>query len=210
MVLATFYGVCALLLLAYNVILPPVTTVQLQRGIEALADGEAPQFSYRPVAMSRISPQLQHAAVAAEDGRFYQHHGVDWQAVQKAIEDNQRRGRVWRGGSTITQQLVKNLFLTTHSNVVRKALELPLAYMAEALLSKQRILCLYLNVIEWGSGIYGAQAAAQHYYGVPAAKLSRRQAASLAAIIPNPRERSPRRMDGYTSTILTRMRQMGY
>lgn len=210
MLLATFYGFCALLLLAYNLVPPPFTTVQVQRGIEQLVGSEDFHFQYHPVAMSRISPQLQHAAVAAEDGRFYQHHGVDWVAVQKAVEDNQRRGRVWRGGSTITQQLVKNLFLTTHSNIVRKALELPLAYMAEGLLSKQRILCLYLNVIEWGPGIYGAEAAARHYYGVPASKLSRRQAASLAAIIPNPLHRKPGRMGGYTNTILTRMRQMGY
>jgi monofunctional biosynthetic peptidoglycan transglycosylase len=115
----------------------------------------------------------------------------------------------WRGGSTITQQLVKNLFMTTHSAWLRKALELPLAYMAEAVLSKERILELYLNVIEWGDGVFGAEAAALHHYGTSAAALDRERAAGLAACIPDPLRRTPPHMQRYRAIILERMEQTG-
>jgi monofunctional glycosyltransferase len=210
MLLATYYGLAAFLLLLYNVVPPPVTGVQIQRLVESVFEEEDYAYRYNPEPLDEISSHLQHAVVAAEDGRFYEHFGVDWQAIQDAIEDNRQRGTMWRGGSTITQQLVKNLFMTTHSSIIRKALEFPLTYMAEVLLPKDRILYLYLNVIEWGRGVYGAEAAAQRYYGTAAANLSRYQAATLAAIIPNPRTRSPQRMGSYTSTILTRMGQMGW
>ena len=210
MVLATFYGLCALCLLLYTWTFPPTTMVQVQRRIEARSE-EAPPYAkqYLPVPMEQISDHLPHAVVAAEDGRFFAHGGVDWEAIGEALEDHREGGRR-RGGSTITQQLVKNLFLTTHSAYWRKALELPLAYLAELLLSKERILALYLNIVEWDRGVYGAEAAAQHYYGIPAARLSRYQAAALAACLPDPLDRTPQRMDGYTSIILARMRQMGY
>ncbi len=208
--LATYLGFCVFCLLCYAVVFPPTTGVQVQRRVEALASGAAYSKTYRPVPLEKISPALQHAAIAAEDGRFYQHGGIDWQAVRKAMEDNRRRGRTWRGGSTITQQLVKNLFQTTHSSFLRKGLEVPLTYAAEALLSKKRILELYLNVIEWGPGVYGAEAAAQHHYNTPAARLSRRQATRLAAIIPSPRRRHPERMGGYAAQIDRRMRQLGW
>jgi monofunctional glycosyltransferase len=210
MLLATYYGGCAFLLLLYNVFPPLTTGVQIQRFAESLFEEQEYDFRYNPTSLANISDDLEHAVVAAEDGRFYRHGGVDWEALQQAMEDNRRRGRMWRGGSTITQQLVKNLFMTTHSSLVRKALEFPLAYMAEILLSKERILYLYLNVIEWGRGVYGAEAAAQRYFGTSSAELSRYQAASLAAIIPSPRSRMPQRMGGYTNTILLRMRQMGW
>ncbi len=209
-VVASYYGLCTLLLLLYNVVPPPITGVQIQRAVESLISEGSVVYSYRPVARSRISPHLAHAAVAAEDGRFYDHFGIDVKAIEEAVEDNRRRGEVWRGGSTITQQLVKNLFMTTHSSLVRKAFEVPLTILAELLLPKERILTLYLNVIEWGSGVYGAEAAARHYYGTSASNLSRHQAASLAAVIPAPRSRSPQRMGWYTSIILRRMGQMGY
>lgn len=209
-IVAFYYAVCAVLLLSYNVMAPPITGVQIQRGIEYLFSGDGIVFSYDPVPASRISDHLRHAVVAAEDGRFYEHWGVDWQALQEAVEDNVQRGEIHRGGSTITQQLVKNLFMTTHSSFVRKAFELPLTFMAELLLSKDRILTLYLNVIEWGRGVYGAEAAARHYYGTSAENMSRSQAASLAAVIPNPRRRSPERMGWYRDIILRRMGQMGY
>lgn len=210
MLLVTYYGFAFFCLVLFRVVPPPVTGVQLQRRIESLFEEEPYAKRYDPVPAAQISPHLRHAAVAAEDSRFFTHGGVDWEAIQEAIEDNRRRGRSWRGGSTITQQLVKNLFMTTHSSYIRKVLELPLTYMAEWILPKERILTLYLNVIEWGRGVYGAEAAAQRYYGIPAARLTRYQAASLAAIIPNPRRRMPQRMGSYTNTILTRMRQMGY
>ncbi len=208
--LAAYYGLCLSLLLLYTVIPPPFTGVQIQRRIEALAAGKPYEKQFRPVPSGRIAKHLGHAVIAAEDGRFREHFGVDWEALRQAIEDNRRRGRAWRGGSTITQQLVKNLFMTTHSSYLRKALEFPLAYMAEVVLSKDRILYLYLTVIEWGDGVYGAEAAARHHYDKPAAELSRRQAASLAAITPSPRRRNPHRMQAYTRTIERRMRALGY
>jgi monofunctional biosynthetic peptidoglycan transglycosylase len=209
-VLSTYLGLCTLCLLLYTVLDPPMTGVQLQRRVESWFEDDAYTKQYDPVPREALSVHLRHAVVAAEDGRFYEHGGIDWEAIRKAMEDNQRRGRAWRGGSTITQQLVKNLFMTTHSSYVRKALEVPLTYLAEGLLSKERILDLYLNVIEWGRGIYGAEAAARHYYSASNNRISRYQAAALAACLPNPRQRSPRRMGQYTNTILQRMRQMNW
>ena len=205
-----YYGLAILALILFNFAHPPTTGVQLQRRIEALVHQRPYEKRYDPVPAEAMSLHLRHAVVAAEDGRFYQHWGVDFDAIREAMEDNRRRGRSWRGGSTITQQLVKNLFMTTHSSYVRKALEVPLTYLAELLLSKERILTLYLNVIEWGDGVYGAEAAAARYYGTAAQDLSRYQAAGLAAVIPAPRSRTPDRMGSYTSTILTRMSQMGW
>jgi monofunctional glycosyltransferase len=189
---------------------PAVTTVQLQRCLEA-------RLTHRPyhrhatfVPLGRISPALQHAVVAAEDGRFYQHHGIDWKEVQKVVDSTIDDGQLGRGASTITQQLVKNLFMTTHRSIARKALEFTLAPLAEKILTKHRILELYLNVIEWGPGVYGAEAAAHTWYGVPAAAVGREQAARLAAIIPAPRRRKPQRMNEYSANILHRMAQTGW
>ncbi len=164
---------------------------------------------YEFVRLNRISPQLQHAAIAAEDGNFYRHHGVDWQEMGKVVEEKIEKGRL-RGGSTISQQLVKNLFLGAYRTPVRKALEFTLVYVAEILLSKQRILELYLNVIEWGPGVYGAEAASRFHYGVRASRLDRQQAARLAACIPAPLVRRPARMNEYSSEILARMDRMGW
>ena len=207
---AAYFVICLLALVAYRSFAPPITGVQIQRMVESWFEDAPYTFQYLPLPHDRIPPTLRHAAVAAEDGRFFEHNGIDWDAVGKARDDNRsgRRGR--RGGSTISQQLVKNLFLTTHGTYLRKALEVPLTYLAELILPKERILDLYVNVAEWGRGVYGAEAAAQHHYGKPAAQLSRRQAAALAACLPSPRTRKPQRMDWYTDIILTRMRQMGY
>ena len=209
MAFSTFFGLCVFGLLLYTVVPPPTTGVQMQRRVEAWFSEGPYDKKYRPVAPEAIAAHLGHAVVAAEDGRFYEHGGIDWQAVEEAIEEG-RRGRRQRGASTITQQLVKNLFLTTHRSWLRKGLEVPLAYLAERILSKERILYLYLTVIEWDHGVYGAEAAAQHYYGVSAARLSRAQAAALAADIPNPRQRTPQRMGRYRDIILRRMRNMGW
>ncbi len=208
--LSTYYGFCMLCLLLYTVVDPPTTGVQMQRRVESWSEDASYTKQYRPVSRAALAAHLRHAVVAAEDARFYGHGGIDWQAIGQAIEDNRQRGRTWRGGSTITQQLVKNLFMTTHSSYLRKVLEVPLTYLAEWLLSKERILDLYLNVIEWDRGVYGAEAAARHYYGTAAEQLSRRQAAGLAACIPAPRHRVPQDMDRYTNTILRRMRQMNW
>lgn len=206
---AGYYALCLLGLL-YLRYLPPVTTgVQIQRRIESWTEPGPyrKRMTWRPIGdLPRYVP---HAVVAAEDARFYEHHGFDWEELGKA-GDAARRGRPMRGASTITQQLVKNLFLTTHRSLLRKAVEYTLTPPAELILGKRRILELYLNVIEWGDGIYGMEAASRHYYGRPATRLSREQAARLAAIIPNPRQRRPDRMGWYASIILERMRQMGW
>ena len=205
-----FYGLCTLWLVVLLVLPPPATSVQIQRQVEALFEEGDFALRYTPVPLSAISSQARHAAVAAEDTRFYEHGGIDWKELDKARADAARRGTPPRGASTITQQLVKNLFLTTHRSYLRKGLEVPLTYLAELILPKERILELYLNVIEWGPGVFGIEAAAQYHYGTSAATLSRDQAARLAACIPAPRSRSPQNMGSYAGTIQTRMRQMGW
>ena len=131
--------------------------------------------------------------LASEDQRFFGHEGIDWEAVRESVEDNVERGRLWRGGSTLTQQLAKNLFFGTRRTPLRKVRELVVANWIEEDLTKARILALYVNVIEWGDGIYGCEAAARHWYGRPASSLSLEQAAGLAAMIPNPRRINPKR-----------------
>ena len=207
---AAFYVLCLLELVALRWIDPPTTTVQAQRRFAAWLHHKPYRERYVFVPLNRISLDLQHAVIAAEDGRFYQHHGIDWKEVQKVVDQDLEEGRLGRGGSTITQQLIKNLFLTTNRSIIRKAVEFTLAPAAERVLSKQRILELYLNVIEWGPGVYGAEAASHNWYNVPAARLNREQAARLAAVIPLPLRRQPARMNGYSSEILRRMSQMGW
>ena len=206
----SFYLLCCIALVILRWTDPLTTGVQVQRRIQALLAGKPYHKSYHPVPMSQISLQLQHAVVAAEDTHFYKHHGIDWQAVDHVIQEDLDEGRIVRGGSTITQQLVKNLFLTTSRSWIRKGLEFGLAPVAELVLSKQRILDLYLNVIEWGPGVYGAEAGAQYHYRTSAAQLSREKSARLAAVIPNPRRRRAGRMTAYSNVVLTRMNQMGW
>jgi monofunctional biosynthetic peptidoglycan transglycosylase len=206
---AGIYGAFLLGLVALKWLNPPTTAVQAQRRIESWIHGQPYRKRYDFVPLQRISRNFQHAVIAAEDARFYQHHGFDWTEIQDAIDDEMDGGRV-RGASTITQQLVKNLFLTTSRSVVRKAVEFTLVPPAEFILGKQRILELYMNVVEWGPGIYGAEAAARQYYHEPAARVSREEGARMAAILPSPRRRRPGRMNGYTQRILGRMGQMGW
>ena len=212
MVLAiTFYGIVILSLVAFRWVNPITTALQIERRVQALIGHTAYKKSYVFVPLREISPNLQHAVIAAEDARFYQHHGFDWKQVQIAIEEDQERGRR-RGASTITQQLVKNLFLGTSRsfiyNGIRKGIEFTIVPLTEGLLSKQRILELYLNVIEWGPGTYGAEAASVHYYGVPAKRITREEAVELATVLPAPLRRKPGRMTEYGSRILERMAQM--
>jgi monofunctional biosynthetic peptidoglycan transglycosylase len=147
--------------------------------------------------------------IAAEDGRFYQHHGFDWQQIEIDAKWDME-GERERGASTLTQQLVKNLFFGTGRSIVRKAAEASLVPVAEVVLGKRRILELYLNEVEWGPGIYGAEAASRNYYKVPAKRVGREQGARLAAILPAPLKRRPERMNGYAAIILERMREMGW
>ena len=189
---------------------PPTTMVQVQRRVEAWIGHRPYNKRYEFVPLKDISPQLQHAVISAEDGRFFEHHGVDWKEVQQVIDQDMDTGRLGRGASTITQQLVKNLFLTTHRSIIRKGVELTLAPVMERIIPKQRILELYLNVIEWGPGVYGAEAAAHTWYGIPAARVNREQAARLAALIPSPLRRKPARMNWYSAEIVRRMSQRGW
>jgi len=205
-----FYAVCVVQLAVLRWVDPTSTTVQVQRHLEAWLHHQPYRKHYVFVPLSRISPDLQHAVIAAEDGRFYQHHGIDWKEVQNVVDQDLSSGHLGRGGSTITQQLVKNLFLVTNRSVIRKAVEFPLAAAAERILTKQRILELYLNVIEWGPDTFGAEAGAEDWYGIPAAKVNREQAARLAALLPSPLRRKPERMNWYSSEILRRMSQMGW
>ncbi len=207
---ATIYGAAVLLLAAFRWVNPPTTAVQIQRRAEAWFHRMPYRRRYAYAPLGSISPNLRNAVVAAEDGRFYQHHGIDWKQVQKVVDQDLDEGRLGRGGSTITQQLVKNLFFTTHRSILRKAVEFTLAPVAEVLMPKRRILELYLNVVEWGPGIYGAEAASRSWYAIPASRLNRDQAARLAAVLPAPLRRKPSRMNGYSAEILKRMSQMGW
>lgn len=140
------------------------------------------------VAYEKISMHLKQAVVASEDDRFMDHSGVDWTGIQYALEKNQRRGAAVAGGSTITQQLAKNLFLSPSRSYVRKAQEAVIALMLETFWDKRRILEVYLNVVEWGTGVFGAEAAARHYFHTSSANLNQRQAAHIAVMLPNPRK----------------------
>ena len=204
------YALCAICVLGLRWIDPPTTMVQMERRLEAMRRHRVYKKRYDFVPLRRIAPDLQHAVISAEDGRFRRHHGFDWVEMQKVLEDDIKRGRLGRGGSTITQQLVKNLFLTTERSLIRKGAEFAVVPMVESLLSKDRILELYLNVIEWGPGIYGAEAASKYYYHVPASEVNRGQAARLAAIIPAPLKRKPERMNDYSEEILNRMARVGW
>ena len=171
---------------------PSSTGVMRQREAESRKAGRPIRRDQAWVPLSRISRHLVHAVLSSEDQKFFGHQGVDWDAIEKSVAVDRKRGRFARGGSTITQQLAKNVFFTTHKSLLRKARELVVSRWLEDDLSKQRILELYLNLIEWGDGVYGAQAAAERYYGKPASGLDADEAAGLAAMIPNPRRINPR------------------
>jgi monofunctional biosynthetic peptidoglycan transglycosylase len=207
--LALLWSIPALILLAARWVDPPTTAVHIQRHLQAWVHGTPYHKHYEFVPLKQISPDLQHAVVAAEDARFYQHHGFDWHEIQIAAEDDLEGGRS-RGASTITQQLVKNLFFGTGRSVLRKGAEFTLVPVAEIVLGKRRILEIYLNVVEWGPGIYGAESACRYHDGTAAQNIGRQQAARLAAILPAPLKRRPERMNKSSTVILTRMRQMGW
>lgn len=181
----------------------------MQRRFQAWVHRTPYNKRYKFIPLNQIAPNLQHAVIAAEDTRFYQHHGFDFHEIQIAAEDD-LEGERTRGASTITQQLVKNLFFGTSRSIFRKGAEATLVPVAELVLGKQRILELYLNVIEWGPGIYGAEPACRYHDQTAARNIGREQAARLAAILPAPLKRRPARMNNYSEIILTRMSQMGW
>jgi len=170
---------------------PRTTAFMELRAREADKAGKKPRKAQQWVAYERISPSLKRAVIVAEDAAFFSHEGVDFDELEKSFQDSWNKGKRMRGGSTITQQLAKNLYLSPSRNPVRKIEELMIARRLEAELSKRRILELYLNVIEWGDGIWGAEAAARAYFQKPASALGADEAALLAASIINPRRFSP-------------------
>lgn len=189
---------------------PPTSTAFMERTLDALqAKDPRARLSHQWVSYEHISVNLKRAVVAAEDARFLDHEGFDWEMIQKAIVRNDKQGRVVAGASTISQQLAKNLFLSTERSWLRKGQEAIITWMLEDLLSKRRILELYLNVAEWGDGVFGAEAAARHHFGVPASSLTAEQAAWLAVILPSPRRYGRGRLTPYLAgrvdTILARM-----
>jgi monofunctional glycosyltransferase len=172
---------------------PRETAFMAQRLRELRERNPQAQLQYVWVPYNRISVNLKRAMIAAEDAKFVEHEGFDWDGIQVAMDKNARKGHVVAGGSTITQQLAKNLFLSGERSYVRKGEEALITLMLEAMLDKRRIFEIYLNVIEWGSGIFGSEAAARRYFGESAAQLTGEQAARLAAMAPNPRhyEKNP-------------------
>lgn len=206
---ALVWALLALILVAAKWIDPPTTAVHTERRLQALIHNKPYHERYDFIPLNQISPNLQHAVISAEDARFYQHHGFDWNAIETAAQDDAEGGRL-RGGSTITQQLVKNLFFGTGRSILRKGAEASLVPLAELVLGKRRILELYLNVVEWGPGVYGAESACEYYYRTPARSVDRVQSAQLAAILPLPLKRRPDHMQRYTEIILGRMRQVGW
>ena len=192
---------------------PTSTAFMRMRQAEAIRAGKSPAYQQRFVRYNRISPNLIRAVLLAEDAGFWGHGGVDWDEIKASLERNIDRGEFSRGASTITQQLAKNLYLSPSRNPYRKLSEWMIARRLEAELSKQRILELYLNLIEWGDGIWGIEAASLRYFGIPASALSVEQSALLAAAIINPRVYSPARPNGRLlrrqQIILSRMAASG-
>ncbi len=182
---------------------PPSTALMEHRAAQAAEAGRRVRASWTWVPLSRISPHLQRAVIAAEDASFFIHEGFDWEGIKDAAIHNLEAGELKRGGSTITQQLAKNLYLSSERSWLRKAREALITRSLEHRLSKQRILELYLNVAEWGRGVYGAEAAARHHFGKPAAELTPDEAAWLAAILPSPQRYDPLRQ----TAALTRRQQ---
>jgi len=197
------------MLIAARWIDPPTTAVHIQRRLQAWSHGTPYRERYKFISLSQISPDLQHAVIAAEDTRFYQHNGFDWHEVEIAAREDVEGERT-RGASTITQQLVKNLFFGTGRSFIRKGVEVTLVPVAESVLGKKRILEIYLNVVEWGPGVYGSESACRYYYKTSAREIGKQQAARLAAILPAPLKRRPERMNSYSAIILRRMGQMGW
>ncbi|HEX4858620.1 MAG TPA: monofunctional biosynthetic peptidoglycan transglycosylase [Usitatibacteraceae bacterium] len=219
-VLAAALGAVVLLALAYNGYVAlrlwwwvdhnPGSTAFMQARLAVMQEkNPSATLRHRWIDYDKISVQLKRAVLVAEDDKFVDHEGFDWDGIQKAREKNERKGKVVAGGSTISQQLAKNLFLSAERSFLRKGEEALITVMMERIMDKERILEIYLNVIEWGDGVFGAEAAAQHYYGTSAARLTAEQAARMAAMVTRPRfydrNRSTPALNRKTQIILERM-----
>lgn len=193
-----FFLFTILLVVLFKFINPPITPLMATRVVEGLLEGKAVRLEKEWRSYDQISPNLFRAVVSGEDARFMRHDGIDWKAVDAAKRYNEmKRGKKLRGASTITMQTAKNTFLWHGRNYVRKGLEVYFTYLIEAIWGKKRIIEVYANVVEFGDGIYGAESASQAFFKKSADKLSRREAALLAAVLPNPRRWSPARPTSY-------------
>jgi monofunctional biosynthetic peptidoglycan transglycosylase len=186
---------------------PTTTNMMEQRADSVIDRGGTPKVKQRWIPYQSISPHLVRAVLVGEDIRFFRHSGIDWTGINLAMKKNWEEKRLARGGSSISQQLAKNLFLSPAKNPLRKLHEMIIAWEMEQILGKRRILEIYLNVIEWGDGIYGAEAAARHYFGISASSLEPDQAAFLSAIIPSPLKGYS--SNNYSSYIRSRMSMIG-
>jgi monofunctional biosynthetic peptidoglycan transglycosylase len=196
--IAFFILASVALVVIYRVVDPPITPLMLIRPMEGIAQGDLIGIDKHWVKIEDVNPALLRSVIAAEDGRFFTHNGIDWKAVDAAQKRNERsKGKKMYGASTITMQCARNVFLWQGRNYVRKALEVYFTYLMEFFWGKKRILEMYVNVIEWGDGVYGVEAASQKYFGIHASQLSARQAALLASVLPNPRKWSPAAPTGY-------------
>lgn len=205
-----FFAISILMVCFYRFISPPLTPLMFIRIVDGLFEGEPAGLKKEWAAYDETSPNLFRAVIAAEDARFFSHHGIDWKAVEKARKYNERhKGKKVRGASTITMQTARNTFLWHDKNWIRKGLEVYFTYLIDFIWGKERVLEVYVNIIEWGGGIYGAEAAAEKYFRRTAAKLTRNQAALMAAVLPNPRRWSPAKPTSYIlkrrATIKARM-----
>lgn len=206
-----FFAITIFWVLIYRFINPPLTYLMIQRGVERKIDGKDWKMERSWLSIEELSDNLKLAAVAGEDARFMEHWGFDLEALEKAMEKN-RKSKKLRGGSTISQQTAKNVFLWPGRSYIRKGFEAYFTALIELLWGKKRILEVYLNVIEMGDGIYGAEAASQKYFGRSAKSMSRQQAALLVAVLPNPIRWSPSRPTSYIyykqGLILRNMRRL--
>jgi monofunctional biosynthetic peptidoglycan transglycosylase len=205
-----FFGISLGLVILFKFVPVPYTPLMLTRSIENKMEGKDMVCSHEWVPLDRISRNLQKAVIASEDGRFLTHHGFDFEAIQKAMENNEQ-GKKLKGGSTISQQTAKNVFLWQGRSYLRKGLEAYFTVLIELIWGKERIMEVYLNSIEMGDGVYGAQAACQYWYRKDATSLTKIQAAGIAAILPNPRKYKATNSSGYINRRKSRIvKHMGY
>jgi monofunctional biosynthetic peptidoglycan transglycosylase len=207
-----FFITTTLSVIAFSFINPNLTILMVAKRILPVNEGGSNRIEHKWVSIDRISPQIVLAVCAAEDNKFMEHNGFDWESIQKAQEYN-KKGKRLRGASTITQQTVKNVFLWPRRSWVRKGFEAYFTFLVETFWSKERIMEVYLNVAEFGRGIYGVESASEYYYGKPASKISTYEAAMLATVLPNPTKRNPAKpssyMIRYQRTILRNMYNLG-
>jgi monofunctional biosynthetic peptidoglycan transglycosylase len=207
-----FFGLSIISVIIFKWVPIPFTPLMITRIIEFKLDGGDAIYSHKWVPLEEISPNLQKAVIASEDGNFLEHNGFDFKAMQKAFKNNSK-GKKLKGGSTISQQTAKNVFLWQGRSYVRKGLEAYFTVLIELIWGKERIMEVYLNSIEMGNGVYGAQEAARHWYSTTAINLSAREAAGIAAILPNPRKFKASNSSSYIERrkgkIMRVMRQLG-